>query len=222
MKSRILVVDDEQDLCEILQFNLEAEGYEVQTVNSGEAALDLLLSQSFSLVLLDVMLDRLSGYDVARRLRLMGNTTPIIFLTALGDEGHQLEGFDAGADDYISKPFSYATVSVRVQAVLRRSESQSTETCLIEYGIKLNVACQTAFIADIEVQLTKKEWALLMFLIRNKGHYFSREAIMRQVWEDGVYVSERTVDVQVARLRKKLGSEGSHIVNRTGLGYAFV
>ncbi len=211
---RILVVDDEQDLCEILRFNLEAEDYEVDTAASAEEALEKVEGgkrgvDGYDLLLLDVMMGGMSGFDLARRLRESGDQTPVIFLTALGGHDDQLQGFDAGADDYIAKPFSFDTVLARVKAVLRRSQNNQS--------IQNNPN-----ILNNQNNLTRREHLILQLLADHPGRYFSREEILDAVWPDDTLVGERSVDVHIARLRKKLGAEGQRIVNKTGFGYGLV
>ena len=197
--SHILVVDDEQDICEILQFNFESEGFVVTTANSAEEALELLPQVRPDLLLLDVMMDRMSGFEMARRLRSEGNQVPIIFLTAKTQERDQLDGFEFGADDYITKPFSFSTVLARVKAVLKRTSP----------------SCQQL------LDLTKKEQQILDLLMRHKGEYVTRDQILDEVWGSDIYVAERSVDVHIARLRKKMGAEGMRIRNKTNFGYRF-
>ena len=213
---RLLIVDDEMDLCEILRFNFESEGYEVDTANSGEEALAMVGSQH-DLMLLDVMMDRMSGFDVAKKLRSEGNNIPIIFLTARTAEEDQLEGFDMGADDYITKPFSAATVLARVKAVLKRSGKSDDDNV----PLRLDESQHIVYIEGQSVLLTKKEFLILKMLLDGIGHYFTREQILNHVWDDDTCVTDRSVDVHIARLRKKLGMVGSQIVNRSGLGYTF-
>ena len=203
---RILVVDDEEDLREILRFNLEAEGFEVETAASAEEALVGFKFQvsSFSLILLDVMMDRMSGFEMAQRMREAGDNTPIIFLTARDAHDDQLQGFGVGADDYITKPFSFDTVLARVKAVLRRSSSSS-------------LSSSTSL-----TSLTRREHLILNLFRQQPGRFFTREEILAAVWPDDTLVGERSVDVHIARLRKKLGSEGQRIVNKTGFGYGLV
>lgn len=204
--SRILVVDDEEDLREILRFNLEAEGFEVETVASAEEALVAVNCQqsTINLILLDVMMDRMSGFEMAEVLRRRGDQTPIIFLTARDAHDDQLQGFGVGADDYITKPFSFDTVLARVKAVLRRSSQN-------------NQSNQNA-----PITLTKREHLILQLFQEHPGQFFSRDEILKAVWPDDAYVGERSVDVHIARLRKKLGAEGQRIVNKTGFGYGLV
>ena len=201
--TRILVVDDEEDLREILRFNLEAEGYEVETAGSAEEALSIfhLSPSTFHLILLDVMMDRMSGFEMAQQLRESGDNTPIIFLTARDAHDDQLQGFGVGADDYITKPFSFDTVLARVKAVLRRSSQN---------------------IMSNQSTLTKREHLILELFQQQPGKFFTREEILAAVWPEDAYVGERSVDVHIARLRKKLGAEGHRIINKTGFGYGLV
>ncbi len=218
MKYRILVVDDEPDLCEILHFNLEAEGFEVITAHSAEEALPLMSCRPH-LLLLDVMMDRMSGFDLARLLRNQGNEVPIIFLTALTSEGDELGGFEVGADDFITKPFSFPSVLARIKAVLKRHNTVSPDEVLRIGTLCMDLRSSKIFVADTEITLTKKEFLILQLLMQHPGQYFSREAILANVWDDDILVGDRSVDVHIARLRRKLGLEGSRIGSRTGFGY---
>lgn len=219
--SRILVVDDEQDLCEILRFNLEAEGFEVDTAFSAEEALPLLKNQNselknppYDLLILDVMMGGMSGVELARTLRGHGDQTPVIFLTALGGHDDQLRGFDAGADDYIAKPFAFDTVLARIRAVLRRTASNTSPTSLTS---------STSFTSPTSLSsLTRREYLILKLFEEHPGRYFTREEILAAVWPGDALVGERSVDVHIARLRKKLGPDGTRIVNKTGFGYGLV
>ena len=222
---RILVVDDEEDLCEILKFNLENEGYGVDTANSAEEALKMDLSQ-YHLLLLDVMMGEISGFRMANMLKKEKDTThiPIIFITAKDSENETITGFNLGADDYISKPFSIREVMVRVKAVLRRTATPLPvkEEEVLEYkGLTLNIPQKKVSIDGTEVPLTKKEFEILMLFLQNKGRVFSREDILAKVWNDEVYVLDRTIDVNITRLRKKIGEYGKRIVTRLGYGYCF-
>ena len=199
--NRILVVDDEEDLREILRFNLEAEGFEVETATSAEEALTML---HHDLILLDVMMDRMSGFEMACHLREAGDNTPIIFLTARDTHDDQLQGFGLGADDYITKPFSFDTVLARVRAVLRRSSQNAMGN------------------QNTPKTLTKREHLILDLFRQHPGKFFSREEILAAVWPGDAFVGERSVDVHIARLRKKLGTDGQKIVNKTGFGYGLV
>lgn len=221
---RILVVDDEEDLCEILKFNLENEGYWVDTANSAEEALNMDLTQ-YHLLLLDVMMGDISGFRMANILKKDKDTVhiPIIFVTAKDTENDTITGFNLGADDYISKPYSLREVIVRVKAVLRRTSSLPIKNDeILEYkGLSLNVLQKKVCIDGTEVALTKKEFEILMLFLQNKGRVFSREDILSKVWNDEVYVLDRTIDVNITRLRKKIGEYGKRIVTRLGYGYCF-
>lgn len=221
---RILVVDDEEDLCEILKFNLEMEGYTVDTAYSAEEALKLDTTQ-YNLLLLDVMMGEISGFKMARMLKANKDTAeiPIIFITAKDTENDTITGFNLGADDYISKPFSLREVIMRVKAVLRRTAGvQIKEEEQLQYkGLVINIPQKKVTIDGEETSLTKKEFEILLLLLQNQGRVFSREDILAKVWNDEVYVLDRTIDVNITRLRKKIGSYGKYIVTRLGYGYCF-
>lgn len=222
---RILVVDDEEDLCEILKFNLENEGYEVDTANSAEEALKMDIS-SYHLLLLDVMMGEISGFKMANMLKKDKKTekVPIIFITAKDTENDTVTGFNLGADDYISKPFSLREVIARVKAVLRRTAGAGAEKKperLTYQSLVIDVTKKKVSIDEEEVSLTKKEFEILLLLVQNKGRVFSREDILAKIWSDEVYVLDRTIDVNITRLRKKIGAYGKCIVTRLGYGYCF-
>lgn len=221
---RILVVDDEEDLCEILKFNLEMEEYTVDTAYSAEEALKLDITQ-YNLLLLDVMMGEISGFKMARMLKANKDTAeiPIIFITAKDTENDTITGFNLGADDYISKPFSLREVIMRVKAVLRRTAGvQIKEEEQLQYkGLVINIPQKKVTIDGEETSLTKKEFEILLLLLQNQGRVFSREDILAKVWNDEVYVLDRTIDVNITRLRKKIGSYGKYIVTRLGYGYCF-
>ena len=222
---RVLVVDDEPDLCEILAFNLESEGFVVSCAYSAEAALALIEGgESLQLILLDVMLEKMSGFEMARTLRQRGDDTPIIFLTARDAENDLLEGFGAGGDDYVTKPFSFPTVLARVRAVLKRAgqASKGNEAGRLSVGgIDVDLERQKVTVDGMNIPLTKKEYRILTLLIQNSGSHFTRQQILDSVWDDDTFVNERSVDVHIARLRKKLGKAGNGIVNHSGFGYIF-
>ena len=221
---RILVVDDEEDLCEILKFNLEMEGYMVDTANSAEEALKLELPR-YNLILLDVMMGEISGFKMASMMKKNKDTQniPIIFITAKDTENDTLTGFNLGADDYISKPFSLREVIMRVKAVLRRTAGVQTQVPeqLIYKGLSVNIPKKKVTINNEEISLTKKEFEILLLLLQNQGRVFSREDILAKVWHDEVHVLDRTIDVNITRLRKKIGEYGACIVTRLGYGYCF-
>lgn len=223
MPIKILVVDDEPDLREILQCNLEAAGYDVDTASSAEEAL-LLMDRCPSLLLLDVMMGGMSGFALAKVLREeQGLKVPIIFLTAKDTEEDLLHGFSVGADDYISKPFSLQEVLARVKAVLRRAEvTESAERPTSAELLQLDAERKVVRIGSAEIPLSKKEFGILSMLTANPGKVFSREQILEEVWQGESYVLDRTVDVHIAHVRKKLGDMAGRIVNRQGHGYCFV
>lgn len=224
--SRILVVDDEQDLCEILKFNLETEGYQVETANSAEEALEKDIA-SYNLLLLDVMMGGMSGFQLAKQLKNSEVTAhiPIIFLTARDTENDTLTGFNLGADDYISKPFSIREVMVRVRAVLRRTASRlegAEEPAVISYqGLLLNLDKKSVSVDGEDVPFTKTEFELLRLLLEERGRVFSRQELIDRVWPKDVLVLDRTVDVNITRMRKKIGRFAKCIVTRLGFGYYF-
>ena len=224
--SRILVVDDEQDLCEILKFNLETEGYQVETANSAEEALEKDIA-SYNLLLLDVMMGGMSGFQLAKQLKNSEVTAhiPIIFLTARDTENDTVTGFNLGADDYISKPFSIREVMVRVRAVLRRTASRlegAEEPAVISYqGLLLNLDKKSVSVDGEDVPFTKTEFELLRLLLEERGRVFSRQDLIDRVWPKDVLVLDRTVDVNITRMRKKIGKFAKCIVTRLGFGYYF-
>ncbi|NDV59603.1 response regulator transcription factor [Bacteroides sp. 519] len=222
---KILVVDDEEDLTEILKFNLENEGYAVDTANSAEEALKMDLV-SYDLLLLDVMMGEISGFRMASMLKKDKKTAhiPIIFITAKDTENDTVTGFNVGADDYISKPFSLREVIARVKAVLKRTTKEKNEKLpeqLIHENLVIDIGKKKVDIDNEEVALTKKEFEILFLLLKHKGRVFSREDILSNVWPDEVYVLDRTIDVNITRLRKKIGKYGKCIVTRLGYGYCF-
>ena len=222
---RILVVDDEQDLCEILKFNLETEGYEVETANSAEEAIVLDIP-SYDLLLLDVMMGEMSGFALAKKLKADERTSniPIIFLTARDTENDTVTGFNLGADDYISKPFYIREVLVRIRAVLRRTTPQQEEggkNILKFQGLVLDLDKKTVTIEGEPVAFTKTEFEILHTLLDERGRVFSRQELINRVWPSDVLVLDRTVDVNITRLRKKIGPFAKCIVTRLGFGYLF-
>ena len=222
---RILVVDDEQDLCEILKFNLETDGYTVETANSAEEALQMDI-KSFDLLLLDVMMGGMSGFAMAKKLKADPKTKdiPVVFLTARDTENDTVTGFNLGADDYISKPFSIREVLVRIRAVLRRTAERNGEqqSNVLRYqGLELNLDKKTVSIDGEDVPFTKTEFEILHLLLDEKGRVFSRQELIDRIWPKDVLVLDRTVDVNITRLRKKIGKFSKCIVTRLGFGYYF-
>ena len=251
-KQRILIVDDEEDICMILSYSLQKAGYDTLVAHSAEEALELLQSPNsliasspIDLILLDIMMGEMSGLEMAEKLRLSPNSLiasspsspqgasipPIIFLTALSDEDTVLQGFKLGADDYISKPFRIAEVLARVAAVLRRSatpktavqnssEVQNSSTIVFE-GIVVNKADMSLKVDGEAVVMTRKEIELLCYLLTHRGQILSREHLLKNVWDSNGFVMERTVDVHITHLRRKLGQYGKRIVTKSGYGYMF-
>lgn len=218
------MVDDEQDLCEILLYNLRAAGFEAEAAYSGEMALNMV--HDFDLLILDVMMPGMSGFELAERLKANEQTAyiPIIFLTAKDTEDDTLRGFGLGADDYVTKPFSVREVVARVKAVLRRpthNPSHREGGLVIFEGLILDLGKKTTTVDGESVSLTKTEFELLALLLKHRGQVFSRQQIFDAVWPEDVVVSDRTVDVNVTRLRKKIGRYGNCIVSRQGFGYIF-
>jgi two-component system phosphate regulon response regulator PhoB len=232
MQVKILVIDDEESICEILRYNLEKEGYEVDTALSAEEALTYDLP-SYSLFLVDIMMDKVSGFDFARKLKnnFELENKPIIFCTALTDEDDTVIGLNLGADDYITKPFSIPVVLARVRAVMRRcnisdhiaaNRSKARyEDDIVFKGLRLNRNEKNCYVDGIPQQLSKTEFDLLLYFMEHRNKIYSRQEIIRAVWSSGVVVSNRTVDTSLTRLRKKLGAYGKHIETRIGFGYGF-
>lgn len=224
---KILVVDDEETLCEALRFNLEAEGYSVDTALSAEEALTLDLS-AYSLILLDIMMGDISGTQLASILKKKETTAriPIIFCTAKDAEDDMIGGLDLGADDYITKPYSIRNVLARVRTVLRRTASgsipKSGNDSVTFQGISIFPERKVCTLNGEEVKIPRKEFEILLMLLQNPGRVFSREEILKKIWPEEVVVLDRVVDVNITRLRSKLGEYGKNIVTRPGYGYGFM
>ena len=224
MQQRILLVDDDKNISEILEFNLKSEGFQVDSVYSAEEALKKPLRE-YQLILLDVMMGGMSGYKLAEQLRKEKISVPIIFLTAKDTENDMLTGFSVGGDDYISKPFSIKEVIARIKAVLKRTgnikEEESTGNLLTIGALTLNLNTKEVLLQGEKVALTKTEFELLALFAQNPDTLFSRERIIDIIWQETPYITERTVDVHIVRLRKKLGKYSDAITSRTGYGYLF-
>ena len=228
MVPRILIVDDEVTLCTVLKLNLENEGYNVDIAFSAEEALTLDL-KSYSLILLDIMMGEISGIKMAKMLKSDVDTCniPIIFCTARDTEDDMIMGLNLGADDYIMKPYTVRNVIARVKTVLRRtsvnkvSNAQEKSNVLRVEGLYLDLEYKRCEVDGVEVKLVRKEFELLAYLIANRGKIFSREQILSNVWSDEVVVLGRTIDVNITRLRSKIGKYGSYIITRSGFGYGF-
>ena len=225
---KILVVDDELDICEILKYNLENEGFQVSTAYSAEEALELPL-QDYSLIMLDVMMGEMSGFQMVHRLKNNISTAriPIIFITALDGEDNLVKGLNIGADDYIAKPLSMKEVKARVRAVLRRSSLLQQDVAtpddgkIVYQGITLDINAKTVTCDGQDLVFTKLEFELLSFFLQHPNKVFSREDLLKHCWPQDVMVLDRTVDVNITRLRKKIGRYGKQIKTRVGYGYCF-
>ena len=217
MPHKILIVDDEQVIREVLEFNLANEGFTITCAASAEEAMGKL-SSDFSLILLDIMMGGMSGYKFAETLRKKGNQIPIIFLTAKDTENDLLTGFSVGGDDYIAKPFSIKEVIARVKAVIKRQKNADK---LVFEDFIIDFASKEVYIGSEKIDLTKTEFNLLAMLVMNKNRTISREEFIDMIWKETPYITTRTVDVHIARLRKKLGAKAALIVNKQGFGYIF-
>ena len=240
-KQRILIVDDEEDICMILSYSLQKAGYETLIAHSAEEALDnyelRIKDYEIDLILLDIMMDGMSGLEMAEKLRSdIGyresgiGIPPIIFLTALSDEDTVLQGFNLGADDYITKPFRIPEVIARVGAVLRRTSEQGAKSQeprqisndnIIFEGIVVNKADMSLTVDGEVVVMTRKEIELLCYLLTHRSQILSREHLLNNVWDSNGFVLERTVDVHITHLRRKLGQYGKYIKTKSGYGYMF-
>lgn len=225
MKHKILIVDDEPTLCEALRFNLEAAGYEADVAYSAEEALALDLT-SYNLFLLDIMMGEISGTQLARILKANPATAsvPVIFCTAKDSEDDMVHGLELGADDYITKPYTLRNVLARVRTVLRRtagSATQSDESITFK-GLTVLPHNKTCIVDGVEVKMPRKELEILLMLLSHPGHIFTRGQILSEIWPDEVVVLDRVVDVNITRIRNKIGPYGRHIVTRTGYGYGFM
>ncbi len=237
MRIKILVIDDEEALCEILKYNLEKDGYDVDCAYSAEEALSFDLSE-YSLMIVDIMMDRLSGFDFAKRIKsnVATENIPVIFCSALSGEDDTVMGLNIGGDDYITKPFVIGEVLARVRAVLRRSHvarqatapASTTTTAKSMYepditfkNLRINRNEKVAYLNGSLINLTPTEFDMLIFLLTHRNRIFSREELIRQVWSNDVVVTNRTIDTNIARLRKKMGEYGENITTRPGFGYGF-
>ena len=232
MTIKILIVDDEEPICEILKYNLELEGYEADYALSAEEAMNLDLS-SYALFILDIMMDQISGFDFAKQLRnnINPENTPIIFFSALDGEDDTVMGLNIGCDDYITKPFVISEVLARVRAVLRRSQASQqyaynisqalTEPDIVFKTLRIDRNEKACYLDGQPVALTKTEFEILLFFLTHRNRIYSREEIIREVWPDDVVVSNRTIDTNITRLRKKIDPYGNYIITRLGFGYGF-
>lgn len=223
MMEKILVVDDDRSICEIIEFNLKNEGFDVESVHSAEDALQIIENQ-YKLIILDIMMGGMSGYRMAEKLRNKNNNTPIIFLTAKDTENDILTGFSVGADDYISKPFSIKELIARIKAVIKRNSFKEDETPnkhVIFKDFIIDHQLKEVIIEDEKIAFTKTEFEILALLVKSPETMFTREEIINGAWDENTHITDRTVDVHISRLRKKLGKYAPLITNRTGFGYRF-
>ncbi len=221
---RILMVDDDEDLCEIVRYNLQNEGYTVDIAYSAEEALAKDIAD-YDLALLDVMLEGMSGFKLGHMIRNNPKTelVPIVFLTAKSGENDRLTAYSIGADDYITKPFSIRELMARIKVIIRRAEAQKSRlTQIVSYDhLKINVTNKQVLLDGNEVPFTKKEFEILKLLLENRNRLFSRDEMLKLVWPEEAFVLSRSIDVNITRIRKKIGTYGQHIVTRLGLGYCF-
>lgn len=223
MMEKILVVDDDRSICEIIEFNLKNEGFDVESVHSAEDALQIIENQ-YKLIILDIMMGGMSGYRMAEKLRNKNNNTPIIFLTAKDTENDILTGFSVGADDYISKPFSIKELIARIKAVIKRNSIKENETPnkhVIFKDFIIDHQLKEVIIENEKIAFTKTEFEILALLVKSPETMFTREEIINGAWDENTHITDRTVDVHISRLRKKLGKYAPLITNRTGFGYRF-
>jgi len=231
MTKTVLIVDDEKDIRDLLAYNLSKEGFAVLTASDGNEALKMLPQHQVSLVVLDIMMPGLDGFEVCKRMRSNEATAnlPILFLTAKSTEVDQILGLEIGADDYIQKPVSTRVLVARVKSVLRRSnestpkraENPEEEKVMVD-GLEIDRSSYRVTLSGKEVFFPRKEFELLFYLVKHAGRVFSRDALLNQVWGDGAYVVERTVDVHIFKVREKLGKMGERIETVKGVGYRFV
>ena len=221
-KLRILLCEDDENLGMLLREFLQAKGYAADLFSDGESGYKAFLKGKYDLCVLDVMMPKKDGFTLAQEIRTVNSEVPVIFLTAKSLKEDILEGFKIGADDYITKPFSVREVLARVRSVLRRTSAARAESESIRFeGLEIDLRRKVCTLDGKELQLTKKEFEILALLLSNRGVIFSREEILRRIWSDEVIVLDRTVDVNITRLRRKVGPYGEHIVTRLGYGYGF-
>ena len=217
---KILVVDDEKLLVKGIKFNLENEGYEVECAYDGATAVEMARNGRYDLIILDVMMPKMDGWEVCREIR-KDSKVPIIMLTARGDERDELLGFELGVDEYISKPFSPKILVARVEAILRRTNARGAEDILQAGGIEINKSAHIATIDGEPMELSYKEFELLTYFMENQGIALSREKILNSVWNYDYFGDARTIDTHVKKLRSKMGKKGEYIKTIWGMGYKF-
>ncbi|MGG0175463.1 response regulator transcription factor [Gottfriedia acidiceleris] len=219
IERKILIVDDEQEICQLVGMYLENSGYSWDEANNGESALSKIIQSNYDLLILDIMMPVMDGWTLCKKIRETSNV-PVIFLTAKGEEWDKVNGLKMGADDYIVKPFSPGELIARVDAVLRRTKN--TDASVLQIGqIKINEKSRNAFVSDKPLSLTLKEYDLLLFFCKHQDHVFSREQILEKVWGFDYFGTARTVDTHIKTLRIKLGQDADYISTVWGVGYKF-
>lgn len=217
----ILIVDDEPDIREILRYNLEKAGFNITEAVNGDDALDKV-SKDLDLAILDIMMPGRDGYEVCRKIREQGNTVPIVFLTAMDREFDEVRGLEVGGDDYVRKPFSPRMLIARINAILRRVDQISSKGTSISFGdLEINTLTYIAKLEGYELHLPRKEFELLAFFMNQPNIIFSREELLSRIWEEDVFVVDRTIDVHINRIRSKLGIYKNWIETVKGVGYRF-
>jgi len=221
MSKKIMIVDDEPDIREIVKYNMEKEGYQVIEASDGEEAIELIKNHP-DLIILDIMMTGKDGYEVCREVREAGNNIPIIFLTAMDREFDEVKGLEIGGDDFLTKPFSPKKLIARVKAVLRRADQITSKGKTIVFdGLKIDTQTYVATVNDVEIRLPRKEFELLSYFMSKPNYIFNRDDLLSQVWEEDVYVVDRTIDVHINRIRSKLGPYREWIETVKGVGYRF-
>ena len=217
----ILIVDDEPDIREILRYNLEKAGFNVTEATTGDDALNKL-SKDLDLAILDIMMPGKDGYQVCKKIREQGNTLPIIFLTAMDREFDEVRGLEVGGDDYVKKPFSPKMLIARINAIFRRVDQINSKGTSISFGdLKINTQSYIAKLEGNELHLPRKEFELLAYFMNQPNIIFTREQLLSRIWEEDVFVIDRTIDVHINRIRSKLGIYKNWIETVKGVGYRF-
>ena len=219
--NKVLIVDDDEHIVELIKLYMDKEGFDTVTANNGKKAVELFKSEAPAIVILDVMMPRMDGWEVCRQIR-KDSKVPIIMLTAKGEEMDELQGFECGADEYIAKPFSPKILTARVDAIIRRAYGVDSNEIIEIGGITIDKAAHIVKIDGEEIELSYKEFELLTYFVENKGLALSREKILNNVWNYDYYGDARTIDTHVKKLRKKMGEKGDYIKTIWGMGYKFI
>ena len=223
MSKNVLIVDDEEDIRKLISLNLVKNNYDVMEAENGEEALKLVDKKDVDMILLDIMMPEKDGYDVCKELRKNNNNVPIIFLTAKDSEFDEVLGLELGADDFVKKPFSMKSLISRMKTIFRRMEEPIFEKDKISvYDIEINKTDYTVKIAGKDELFPRKEFEILAFLCSHPNKVFSRDFLLNRIWQDDTYVVDRTIDVHIGRIRKKLGYDSKYIKTVVGVGYKFI